>query len=101
MMLNEVVAVGNPQYLALDDWGQESLRYLALGNEAGLHTATVVFERESTEVYALEIFDLSEDITWVWIKPDSAIDIPGSRIEAAQALQSLAYLLKAYNDPTR
>ena len=99
-MLNEVVAVGNPQYLALDDWGQDSLRYVALGNEAGVHTATVVFERESTEVYALEIFDLDESITWVWIKPQSGIDIPGSRIDSVQALQSLSYLLKAANDPT-
>jgi hypothetical protein len=100
MMLSEIVAVGDPQYLALDDWGQRDLRYVALGNAQGVHTATVVFERESTEVYALEIFDLDESITWVWIKPQSGIDIPGSRIDSVQALQSLSYLLKDANDPT-
>lgn len=100
MMLSEIVAVGDPQYLALDDWGQDSLRYIALGNAEGVHTATAVFDPDSTEVYALEIFDVSDAVTWVWIKPDESIDIPGSRVDAAQALQSLAYLLKATNDPT-
>ena len=100
MMLSEIVAVGDPQYLELNDWGQDSLRYIALGNPEGVHTATAVFDPDSTEVYALEIFDHSDSVTWVWIKPEESIDIPGSRIEAAQALQSLAYLLKATNDPT-
>ena len=100
MMLSEIVAVGDPQYLALDDWGRDSLRYVALGNPEGHHTATAVFDPETTEVYALEIFDVSDAVTWVWIKPDEAIDIPGSRIDAVQALQSLAYLLKATDDPT-
>ena len=100
MMLSEIVAVGEPQYLALDDWGQDSLRYIALGNPEGQHTATVVFDPETTEVHALEIFDLSDAVTWVWIRPDLSLDIPGSRIEAGQALQSLAYLLKATDDPT-
>jgi hypothetical protein len=100
MMLSEIVAVGDPQYLELNDWGQDSLRYIALGNRDGLHTATAVFDPDSTEVYALEIFDLSDAVTWVWIKADEAIDIPGSRIDAVQALQSLAYLLKAQDDPT-
>lgn len=99
-MLSEIVAVGNPQYLALDDWGKDRLRYIALGNPEGLHTATAVFDPESTEVYALEIFDLSENVTWVWVKANETLDIPGTRIEAGQALQSLAYLLKATDDPT-
>jgi hypothetical protein len=100
MMLSEIVAVGDPQYLALDDWGQDQWRYIALGNPEGVHTATAVFDPESTEVYALEIFDLSDNVTWVWIKQGLTLDIPGSRIQADQALQSLAYLLKATNDPT-
>jgi hypothetical protein len=100
MMLSEIVAVGDPQYLALDDWGQNSLRYIALGNPEGLHTATAVFDPETAEVHALEIFDHSDAVTWVWIKPDENIDIPGQRIDSTQALQSLAYLLKAHNDPT-
>jgi hypothetical protein len=99
-MLSEIVAVGNPQYLALDDWGRDKLRYIALGNDSGVHTATVVFDPDSTEVYALEIFDLSDNVTWVWVKPNETLDIPGSRIDSTQALQSLAYLLKAHNDPT-
>jgi len=100
MMLSEIVAVGDPQYLALDDWGQDALRYIALGNSEGHHTATAVFDPDTTEVYALEIFDHSDAVTWVWIKADEAIDIPGSRIDSVQALQSLAYLLKAQDDPT-
>jgi len=99
MMLSEVVAVGTPQYLALDDWGQDSLRYLALGNQEGAHVATVVFDPTSTEARALEIFD-PEGVTWVWIDPSLAVDIPGQRIDSLQALQSLAYLLKALDDPT-
>ena len=99
MMLSEVVALGEPQYLALDDWGQDQLRYVALGNSEGLHTATAVFNPSTTEVVALEIFD-PEGIVWVWTKQGEAIDIPGQRIETAQALQSLSYLLKAANDPT-
>ena len=100
MMLSEIVAVGNPQYLALDDWGRDSLRYIALGDSEGLHTATAVFDPDSTEVYALEIFDHSDSVTWVWVKDNETIDIPGQRIDSTQALQSLAYLLKATNDPT-
>ena len=101
MMLSEVVAVGSPQYLALDDWGQENLRYLALGNEEGQHTATAVFDPVSTEVVALEIFDVSDDVTWVWVKEGMTMNIPGQRIDPTQALQSLAYLLKATHDPSR
>ena len=100
MMLSEIVAIGEPKYLALDDWGQDNLRYLALGNREGLHTATAVFDPDSTEVHALEIFDTSDSVTWVWVKEGVAMDIPGRRLDAGQALQSLAYLLKAQDDPT-
>jgi len=100
MMLSEIVAIGEPKYLALDDWGQDSLRYIALGDPEGNHTATAVFDPETTEIYALEIFDTGENITWVWVKEQEHLDIPGQRIDAGQALQSLAYLLKATNDPT-
>ena len=99
MMLLEIVSAGSPEYLALDDWGQDKLRYLALGNQDKIHVATVVFDPESTEARALEIFD-PEGITWVWIDPTLGIDIPGQRIDAVQALQSLSYLLKAKDDPT-
>jgi hypothetical protein len=100
MMLSEIVAVGDPKYLALDDWGQDTLRYIALGNPEGHHTATAVFDPDTTEIYALEIFDTSDNVTWVWVKDNETIDIPGQRIDATQALQSLAYLLKATDDPT-
>ena len=100
MMLSEILAIGQAQFLALDDWGQDTLRYVAVGNPEGVHTATAVFDPETTEVHALEIFDVSENITWVWVKQDLVLDIPGQRIEATQALQSLAYLLKATDDPT-
>ena len=99
MMLNELVALGDPQYLALDDWGRDKLRYLALGNPEGLHVATIVFDPETVEVWALEIFD-PEGLTWVWSKPASNIDLPGHPIDQVQAMQSLGYLLKANNDPT-
>jgi hypothetical protein len=99
MMLLEVVSAGSPEYLALDDWGQDNLRYLALGNLAKQHVATVVFDPVSTEARALEIFD-PEGVTWVWVDPALGIDIPGQRIDSVQALQSLAYLLKADNDIT-
>ena len=99
MMLLEIVSAGSPEYLALDDWGQDSLRYLALGNQDKTHVATVVFDPVSTEARALEIFD-PEGITWVWIDPTLGIDIPGQRIDSVQALQSLSYLLKAPNDLT-
>jgi hypothetical protein len=98
MMLLEIVSAGEPQYLALDDWGQANLRYLALGNSAEIHVATVVFDPETTQALALEIFD-PEGVVWVWIDDSLGIDIPGSRIDSVQALQSLAYLLKAANDP--
>ena len=99
MMLSEVVAMGEPQYLALDDWGQDSLRYLALGNSAGTHVATVLFDRASTEVRALEIFD-PEGITWTWVDKEFDLRLEGQKIDSLQALQSLAYLLKATDDPT-
>lgn len=98
-MLNELVALGNPQYLALDDWGQDRLRYVALGNPQGQHVATIVFEPETVEVWALEIFD-PEGLTWVWTKQGSGINLPGNPIDQVQAMQSLGYLLKATNDPT-
>jgi hypothetical protein len=98
-MLLEVVSAGTPEYLALDNWGQANLRYLALGNHQGGHVATVVFDPVTTEARALEIFD-PEGIVWVWIDPQLNLDIPGQRIDAVQALHSLSYLLKAPNDPT-
>jgi hypothetical protein len=99
MMLSEIVAVGEPQYLALDDWGQDQLRYLALGNSQGAHVATVLFDRETTSVQALEIFD-PEGITWVWHDEQFGPRLEGQKVDAVQALQSLAYLLKAQDDPT-
>lgn len=96
MMLTEVVAVGTPRYLALDDWGLDKLRYLALGDYQNHHRATVVFDPESTEVWALEIFD-PEGFTWTWAKPTSGINLEGRALDATQALVSLGYLLK---DPT-
>jgi len=99
MMLLEIVSAGSPEYLALDDWGKDNLRFLALGNQDKTHVATVVFDPESTQAMALEIFD-PEGITWVWIDPTLGIDIPGQRIDSTQALQSLSYLLKAPNDLT-
>ena len=100
MMLSEVVAMGEPQFLALDDWGQDSLRYLALGNQAGVHVATVLFDRVSTEARALEIFD-PEGITWTWVDPQFDVKLAGQPVDSVTALQSLAYLLKAQDDPTR
>ena len=99
MMLSELVAMGEPQFLALDDWGQDSLRYLALGNQQGTHVATAVFDRTTTAVKALEIFD-PEGLTWTWVDTDFNISLEGQRIDTVTALQSLAYLLKADNDPT-
>ena len=99
MMLSEVVAAGEPQFLALDDWGQDALRYIALGNQQGTHVATAVFDRGTTAVMALEIFD-PEGVTWVWLDPTFSINIEGRRIDTVTALQSLAYLLKAQDDPT-
>lgn len=99
MMLSEVVGVGSPQFLALDDWGRDSLRYLALGDPSGAHRATVVFDPTSTEVWALEIFD-PEGFTWTWARPQSGIELEGKPIDTVQALVSLGYLLKAQDDPT-
>jgi hypothetical protein len=99
MMLSEVVAAGSPQFLALDDWGKDQLRYLALGNQEGTHVASVVFDPESTEALALEIFD-PEGVVWTWVDAKLGVDIPGQRIDTVQALQSLSYLLKAQDDPT-
>lgn len=99
MMLSEVVAMGEPQFLALDDWGQDSLRYLALGNQSGTHVATVVFDRVTTEARALEIFD-PEGITWTWVDTGFNIMLEGQRVDSVTALQSLAYLLKAKDDPS-
>jgi hypothetical protein len=99
MMLLEVVSAGSPEYLALDDWGQDGLRYLALGTQEGSHVATVVFDPQTTEARALEIFD-PEGIVWVWTDAKFTTDIPGQRIDSVQALQSLSYLLKAPNDLT-
>jgi hypothetical protein len=96
MMLSEVVAVGTPKYLALDDWGRDRLRYLALGDYQDRHRATVVFDPESTEVWALEIFD-PEGFTWTWTRPQSGISLEGRALDTNQALISLGYLLK---DPT-
>lgn len=97
MMLGEIVAIGEPQYLALNDWGQDNLRYLALGTQQGVHVATAVFDRVSTQVRALEIFD-PEGVTWVWLEPEFDIKLEGQRIDTVTALQSLAYLLKANDD---
>jgi hypothetical protein len=99
MMLSEVVAMGEPQYLALDDWGQDQLRYLALGNAQGTHVATVLFDRATTEVQALEIFD-PEGIIWVWHDEQFGSRLEGQKVDSVQALQSLAYLLKATDDTT-
>lgn len=93
MTLSEVVGVGSPQFLALDDWGQDQLRYLAIGDYQSAHRATVVFDLESTEVWALEIFD-PEGFTWTWAKPGSGINLEGRPIDSTQALVSLGYLLK-------
>jgi hypothetical protein len=99
MMLSEVVAMGDPKFLALNDWGQDTLRYLALGNQGGTHVATAVFDRTTTVVKALEIFD-PEGITWTWVDKDFVISLEGQRVDSVTALQSLSYLLKAENDPT-
>lgn len=99
-MLSELVAMGEPQFLALDDWGQDNLRYLALGNSEGQHVATAVFDRGTTAVMALEIFD-PEGVTWTWLDSEFNVSLEGQRIDTVTALQSLAYLLKADNDPTR
>ena len=97
-MLSEIVALGNPEYLALDDFSTEGLRWVALGRESQ-HVCTAVFHKETTEVWALEIFD-PEGIVWCWSR-DTSIALEGQQLTSEQAMQSLAYLMGGFDDPTR
>lgn len=99
MTLLEVLGQGSPRILALDDWGDQGLRCVALGDSTDSHRATVVFDRDSTQVMALEIMD-PEGVTWVYQEPNLGVDIPGTPIDWVQALNLINQLLEDTDDPT-
>lgn len=97
MTLVEILALGNPQALALKDWGQDGLKYLAWGPDPETHVATALFDPGSLEVQCLEIFD-PEGLTWCWRSDTYTIAIPGTPVDTTKALNTLAYLMRG-NDP--
>jgi len=97
MTLVEILALGNPQALALKDWGQDGLKYLAWGPDNATHVATALFDPNSLQVQCLEIFD-PEGLTWCWRDPSYPQDLPGTPVDTAKALSTLSYLMRG-NDP--
>lgn len=99
MTLLEVLGMGTPHALALQPWGEAELKYLAIGPNPDTHVASVLFDPVSNQVQALELFD-EEGLTFVWHDPEFTHRFPGTPIDEPQALNSLAYLMRATNDPT-
>jgi hypothetical protein len=96
MTLVEILAIGYPQALSINDWGDQDLRYLAWGPDADTHVATALFDPKSLDVACLEIFD-PEGVTWVWRDPRWSIDIRGTTVDTVKALSTLGYLMKHTN----
>jgi len=96
MTLVEILALGNPQALSMNEWGEENLRYLAWGPDAETHAATALFDPNTLEIACLEIFD-PEGIVWVWRDPRWSINIQGTPIDTVKALNTLGYLMKHTN----
>ena len=96
MTLIEILALGNPQALSINDWGDQDLRYLAWGPDADTHVATALFDPETLDVACLEIFD-PEGIVWVWRDPRWQINVKGTAIDTLKALNTLGYLMRHTN----
>lgn len=110
MTLVEILAIGYPQALALEPWGEQGLKYLAWGPTADTHVATALFDPQTLEVACLEIFD-PEGVTWVWQPASSTVPVPGTAVDLIKAVNTLAYLMRSseldlntdtedMNDPT-
>jgi hypothetical protein len=96
MTLVEILALGDPQALSINDWGDQDLHYIAWGPDAETHVATALFDPKSLDVACLEIFD-PEGITWVWRDPRWEINIQGTPIDTPKALNTLGYLMRHTN----
>jgi hypothetical protein len=96
MTLVEILALGNPQALSINDWGEEGLRYIAWGPDLETHVATALFDPKTLEVACLEIFD-PEGIVWLWRDPRWSINIQGTAIDTLKALNTLGYLMRHTN----
>lgn len=96
MTLVEILAIGYPQALSINDWGEENLRYVAWGPDHETHVATALFDPKTLEVACLEIFD-PEGIVWLWRDPRWSINIQGTAIDTVKALNTLGYLMRHTN----
>lgn len=96
MTLVEILALGDPYALSINDWGDQGLRWVAWGPDSGTHVATALFDPQSLDVACLEIFD-PEGIVWVWHDPRWQINVRGTAIDTVKALNTLGYLMQHTN----
>lgn len=105
MTLSEILGLGSPKLLALDEWQYQGeptgLRMAALGDYHNQHRASVIVDPASQVVVALELF--ADDAAYSWLEDEVDIPLTGQPVTAQQALVILGQLLangEDHSDPT-